>query len=97
MSACRATPRRSITAIGGVRSGWPCKRLVDSDREQVNGTARLELYKGNLTLLGRRSERHSLYRPELATFEEGGDYQQADAEGFLRITALRLRHGRKPA
>ncbi len=73
------------------------QKLVDSDREQVNGTARLELYKGNLTLLGRRSERHSLYRPELATFEEGGDYQQADAEGFLRITALRLRHGRKPA
>ena len=46
--------------------------------------------KGNVILTGRKSER-TLYNPEVATFEAGGDYRQADAEGFIRINALRLR------
>ena len=71
------------------------QKLVDSGREHVNGTARLQIYKGHITLLGRRSRRHSLYRPELASFEESGGYKQADAAGFLRVASLRLRHGHK--
>ncbi len=51
---------------------------------------RLKLYKGNVIVAGRKSER-SLYDPEIATFEADDVYQQADAEGFIRLNALRLR------
>ena len=64
--------------------------LMDSAQNNVTGTARLKLYKGNATIVGRRSA-HSLYDPTLASFEEAGGYQQADAEGFIRLAALRLR------
>jgi argininosuccinate synthase len=51
----------------------------------------LELYKGNVTVLGRRSE-NSLYDETIATFEDdGGAYQQRDAEGFIKLNALRMR------
>jgi argininosuccinate synthase len=63
---------------------------VDEAQKQVTGTVRLKLYKGNVIVAGRKSER-TLYNPEVATFEAGGDYRQADAEGFIRINALRLR------
>jgi argininosuccinate synthase len=63
---------------------------VDEAQRDVTGTARLKLYKGSVTVVGRKAER-SLYDPSVATFEAGGDYAQADAEGFIRLAALRLR------
>ena len=64
--------------------------LFDEMAEVVTGEARLSLYKGSATVLGRRSDQ-SLYDPERATFEEDDVYDQADAGGFIRINALRLR------
>ncbi|MFI5330273.1 MAG: argininosuccinate synthase [Desulfobaccales bacterium] len=66
------------------------QKLIDEAQKPVTGTARLKLYKGNVTVVGRKSP-HSLYRPDLVTFEAGGDYQQADATGFIRLNALRLK------
>ncbi|MDB5671334.1 MAG: argininosuccinate synthase [Alphaproteobacteria bacterium] len=65
--------------------------LIDKSQERVAGKVRLKLYKGNATMIGRESA-HSLYDQELVTFEEGsGGYDQRDAEGFIRLNALRLR------
>lgn len=64
--------------------------LIDNISRDVSGEVRLKLYKGNCIVLGRRSE-WSLYHPELATFEEDKVYDQRDAEGFIRLNALRLR------
>ncbi|MCL6622462.1 MAG: argininosuccinate synthase [Syntrophobacterales bacterium] len=64
--------------------------LMDEAQKNVTGTARLKLYKGNVTVVGRKSP-YSLYRPDLATFEAGGAYHQADATGFIRLNALRLK------
>jgi argininosuccinate synthase len=64
--------------------------LIDESQKTVTGTARLKLYRGNVTVVGRKSPR-SLYRPDLATFEAGEGYQQADATGFIRLNALRLK------
>jgi argininosuccinate synthase len=66
------------------------QKLIDEAQKPVTGTARLKLYKGNVTVVGRKSPL-SLYRPDLVTFEEGGDYRQADATGFIRLNALRLK------
>ncbi len=63
---------------------------MDESQKPVTGTARLKLYKGNITVAGRKAP-HSLYRPDLATFEAGGTYRQADATGFIRLNALRLK------
>jgi argininosuccinate synthase len=63
---------------------------VDESQRAVTGTARLKLYKGNVIVAGRKSDR-SLYNPEVATFEDDQVYRQADAEGFIRLNALRLR------
>jgi argininosuccinate synthase len=63
---------------------------IDESQRTVCGTARLKLYKGGVTVVGRRAER-SLYDPTIASFEAGGVYNQADAEGFIRLSALRLR------
>jgi argininosuccinate synthase len=63
---------------------------IDESQRDVTGTVRLKLYKGNVTIAGRKSER-SLYNPEIATFEADSVYRQADAEGFIRLNALRLR------
>ena len=68
------------------------QRMVDESQRNVTGTVRLKLYKGNVGVLGRKSP-VSLYREDIVTFEEGGDYEQKDAEGFIRINALRLRVG----
>jgi argininosuccinate synthase len=65
---------------------------VDEAQRAVTGTARLKLYKGNVIVAGRKSSR-SLYRPDIVTFEAGGSYRQADAEGFIRLNALRLQIG----
>ncbi|MDA8087064.1 MAG: argininosuccinate synthase [Nitrospiraceae bacterium] len=64
--------------------------LMDNAQENVTGTARLKLYKGGLTVTGRKSPK-SLYHPDLATFEEENIYDQKDAEGFIKLNALRLR------
>jgi len=64
--------------------------LVDKTQEQVTGTARLKLYKGGLQVVGRKSPR-SLYREDFVTFEKDEVYDQADAAGFIRLHALRLR------
>ena len=65
--------------------------LVDQSQERVNGVVRLKLYKGNITVVGRKSD-DSLYDANIVTFEDdGGAYDQSDAEGFIRLNALRLR------
>jgi argininosuccinate synthase len=64
--------------------------LMDEAQKPVTGTARLKLYKGNITVAGRKAPK-SLYRPDLATFEAGGGYCQAEATGFIRLNALRLK------
>ena len=69
------------------------QELVDGSQKNVSGTVRLELYKGVCRVLGRRSER-SLYNMDFATFEDDAVYNQKDAEGFIRLNALRLRIAR---
>ncbi|MBX5452793.1 MAG: argininosuccinate synthase, partial [Acidobacteriia bacterium] len=65
--------------------------LIDESQKSVSGRVRLKLYKGNVTVIGRESP-NSLYFPDVATFEEDlGAYDQADAEGFIKLQALRLR------
>ncbi|MCD6533269.1 MAG: argininosuccinate synthase [Deltaproteobacteria bacterium] len=64
--------------------------LVDKTQENVSGTVRLKLYKGSCMVVGRKSE-VSLYQPEMATFEEDVVYDQYDAEGFIKLQALRLK------
>ncbi|MGB3645047.1 MAG: argininosuccinate synthase [Mesorhizobium sp.] len=64
---------------------------IDKSQEDVEGTVRLQLYKGNVIVSGRKSSK-SLYRNDLVTFEDDrGAYDQKDAEGFIRLNALRLR------
>jgi len=62
---------------------------IDTTQENVNGEVKLKLYKGNVTVVGRKSEQ-SLYSEEHSTFEEDEVYNQADAEGFIRLNALRF-------
>lgn len=66
------------------------KKTIDETQKDVTGTVRLQLYKGNVTVLGRKSEK-SLYHDAFATFEKDTVYNQKDAEGFIRLNALRLR------
>ncbi len=66
------------------------QNLIDDSQKNVTGTARLKLYKGSVTLEGRKAPK-SLFNPELATFEKDTIYRQADAEGFIKLNALRLR------
>jgi argininosuccinate synthase len=66
--------------------------LIDASQRGVNGRVRLKLYKGNVTVVGRDSKADSLFDPAIATFEEDrGAYNQADASGFIRLNALRMR------
>jgi argininosuccinate synthase len=65
---------------------------IDQTQQAVNGTVRLKLYRGNVMVIGRRSERDSLFDERVATFEDdAGAYQQDDASGFIRLNALRFR------
>ncbi|MDP3286350.1 MAG: argininosuccinate synthase [Desulfobacterales bacterium] len=64
--------------------------MVDDTQEYVSGSVRIELYKGNCRILGRKSE-ESIYSHDFATFERDSVYSQKDAEGFIRLNALRLR------
>ncbi|WP_257265422.1 argininosuccinate synthase [Endozoicomonas sp. ONNA2] len=75
------------------------QKMIDESQEPVNGEVRLKLYKGNVTVVGRRSD-DSLFDENIATFEDdAGAYNQGDAEGFIKLNALRLRiaanNGRK--
>jgi argininosuccinate synthase len=66
--------------------------LIDKTQIRVNGVVRLKLYKGNVIVTGRKSEKDSLFDATIATFEDdGGSYDQKDASGFIKLNALRLR------
>ncbi len=70
--------------------------LLDESQKPVNGRVRLKLYKGAVSVLGRSAPEDSLYDADVVTFEDdGGAYHQADATGFIRLNALRLRLGAK--
>jgi argininosuccinate synthase len=64
--------------------------MFDSTQSVVSGTVRLKLYKGGLWVVGRKSP-YSLYREDVVTFEADNVYNQADATGFINLTALRLK------
>ena len=66
--------------------------MIDASQATVNGWVRLKLYKGNVMVVGRDSDTDSLFDPTIATFEDdAGAYQQADAGGFIKLNALRMR------
>jgi len=66
------------------------QKTIDESQKIVTGTARLKLYKGSCSVLGRKSSK-SLYDQNVVTFEEGDGYRQDDADGFIRLNALRLK------
>jgi argininosuccinate synthase len=65
--------------------------LIDDSQKTVNGVARVKLYKGHCRTVGRKSETNSLFNLDFATFEKDQVFNQADAEGFIKINSLRLR------
>ncbi len=66
--------------------------LIDQSQAHVNGTVRLKLYKGHVAVVGRKSDADSLFDEDIATFEDdAGAYDQKDAEGFIKLNALRLK------
>ena len=70
------------------------QKMIDETQKNVTGEVRLCLFKGNIHVAGRRSSEHSLFNEAIATFEDdGGAYDQKDAEGFIKLNALRLRIG----
>ena len=72
------------------------QQLIDQTQATVNGRVRVKLYKGNVDILGRESATDSLFDANIATFEDdAGAYNQKDAEGFIKINALRLRLAQK--
>jgi argininosuccinate synthase len=72
------------------------QELIDASQASVNGDVRVKLYKGNVTVIGRKSDSDSLFDANIATFEDdAGAYNQADAAGFIKLNALRMRIARK--
>ncbi|MDH3640362.1 MAG: argininosuccinate synthase, partial [Gammaproteobacteria bacterium] len=70
------------------------QEMIDASQAPVNGEVMLKLYKGNVLVVGRKSETDSLFDDRIATFEDdAGAYDQADADGFIKLNALRLRIG----
>jgi argininosuccinate synthase len=68
------------------------QKMIDASQATVNGVVRLKLYKGNVIVVGRKSDSDSLFDENIATFEDdAGAYNQKDAEGFIKLNALRLR------
>ncbi len=68
------------------------QEMIDASQQHVNGKVRVKLYKGNVIIVGRDSDTDSLFDEAIATFEEDeGAYNQKDAEGFIKLNALRLR------
>lgn len=67
------------------------QKLIDATQLNVTGTVRIKLYKGNVSVVGRKSEKNSLFDTGMATFEDdAGAYNQHDAEGFIKLNALRM-------
>ena len=66
------------------------QQLIDSTQKKVTGDVKIKLIKGNVIVVGRRSP-YSKYNLSLVSFDEVGDYDQKDAEGFIKITSLRLK------
>ena len=79
----------SITVIGSLLKEM-MQSMIDKSQEKVEGKVRLKLFKGNTMITGRESSL-SIYNPNLATFESDQVYSQKDAEGFIKLNALRLR------
>ncbi|CAD7287145.1 argininosuccinate synthase [Campylobacter suis] len=69
--------------------------LIDKSQESVNGSVRVELYKGNVIILGRDSKTDNLFNEAFSTFEEDSVYDQKDADGFIKLNALRFIIGKK--
>ncbi|MEE9213921.1 MAG: argininosuccinate synthase [Thermodesulfobacteriota bacterium] len=67
---------------------------IDQSQRNVSGTVKIKIYKGNVIVVGRKSQ-SSLYQKDLATFEEDSVYNQSDATGFIKLNALRLAVGKK--
>lgn len=94
-------PRYAKTIYNGY--WWSAEReamqaLIDNTQRSVNGTVRIKLYKGNVIVAGRKSEKDSLFDESIATFEDdAGAYDQKDAAGFIKLNALRLRIAAKKA
>jgi argininosuccinate synthase len=66
--------------------------MIDDSQVSVNGKVRVKLYKGSVSVVGRMSETDSLFDENIATFEDDeGAYNQKDAEGFIKLNALRMR------
>ncbi len=88
-------PRYAVLIYNGY--WWSPERLamqslIDQTQTAVNGVVRLKLYKGNVSVTGRKSQTDSLFDKTIATFEDdAGAYDQKDAEGFIKLNALRLR------
>ena len=66
------------------------QRLIDSTQKKVNGEVKIKVFKGNVIILGRKSN-NSLYDNSLVSFDEVGDYNQKDAEGFIKVNSVRLK------
>ena len=65
--------------------------LIDKTQQNVSGFVKLKIFKGNVIIIGRKSDR-SLYNSNLVSFDEKGNYDQKDAEGFIKINSLRLKN-----
>ena len=71
------------------------QKLIDDSQNKVTGVVKVKLFKGNVIVLGRKSK-YSIYSEDLSTFEaDSGDYDQRDAEGFIKVNSLRLRNKQK--
>ena len=66
------------------------QQLIDSTQAKVNGKVKLKIFKGNVIVLGRKSQ-NTLYENSLVSFDEKGEYNQKDAEGFIKINSIRLK------
>ena len=66
------------------------QKLIDSTQTKVNGEVRVKIFKGNVIILGRQSS-NSLYDTNLVSIDEKGEYDQRDAEGFIKINSLRIK------
>jgi argininosuccinate synthase len=88
-------PRYATVLYNGYWWSPECRLLqdlIDGTQKTVNGVVRLKLYKGNVIVVGRKSDTDSLFDESIATFEDdAGAYNQKDAEGFIKLNALRMR------
>ena len=66
------------------------QKLIDATQTRVNGLVKLKVFKGNVIITGRKSD-NSIYDNSLVSFDEKGNYNQKDAEGFIKINSIRLK------